>query len=180
MRRRKLFFALMMIIFILWIGWYMHRDLSLSEGEQAMLDIPEVVVESLNLSRLIRNKQWTVSVDRAEHKDNLITGDSLDIFIEEHPTGRTLTAWARSGDFHRKSWDINLSSVHGVLTLKERTIDWRALQAHYLESDDLWEMGPDVRLMDGEAFIQAKSAQFRIGGALYFKGGVTVRWVEKE
>ena len=180
MMRHKLFFALVGLAFFVWIGWYLYRDLSLANKEQALIEIPEVVVESLNLNRKIGNKQWVVSIDRAEHKDNLVTGDSLDIFVAEHPVGRTLTAWARSGDFHRKSLDMHLSDVHGVLRLPKRIIDWRASQARYLESEDLWHMGPDVYLMDGETSIRAKSAQFQIGGALYFKGGVAVRWVENE
>ncbi len=180
MLRRKPILILMCLVFAVWIGWYLYRDLSLSDKEQALMEIPEVVVESLNLNRQIGNKKWIVSIDRAEHKDNLVTGDALDIFVAEQPAGRTLSAWARSGDFHRKSLDMHLSEVHGVLILPKRTIDWRASQARYLESEDLWHMGPDVYLMDGETFIQAKSAQFQMGGALYFMGGVAVRWVEKE
>lgn len=178
MWRRRLFF-LSLFAFIVGIGLYMKRDLALSDGD-GLSDIPEIVVESLTLSRPVKNRLWTVSVDRAEHRDDLIKGDSMDIFIEEKPTERKLSAWALSGDFHRKSWDINLSVVSGVLRMKDRAIDWRASRAFYRESTDIWEMGPDVYASDGEAFIEAKNAWLRAGGLLDFKGEVTVRWVEKK
>ena len=72
-----------MILVIAVGAFYLWRDLHLSAINK--MPIPDLVVENIEIERMISGKKWKLISPRVEHKDGIVYGSSMDVTITDPP-----------------------------------------------------------------------------------------------
>ena len=159
--------------------FYFWRDLNLSRTVD-LEKLPDVIVEDLTFDRTIDGKDWNIKATRAEHRQGLITASDLDIHVKEPASGRSSHVMARSGDFTQESGNLSLTSVDGIASLGDRSVDWRAPVASYDSSLDLWTFERGIVARDRSAVVSGEYATITSGNIFKIEKGAEARWNVKE
>ena len=96
-------------------AFYLWRDLHL--GAMKNVPLPDIIVEDIEIERVVNGKTWIIISPRAEHKEGVIYGTSVDITIKD-PNGRNTHIYADGSTFTRENNDITLTNGDGTMTEK--------------------------------------------------------------
>lgn len=171
--------AALAAVLILVFAYYFRRDLNVTRAVD-WKNLPDVIVESLAFERTIEGKSWDIKATRAEHIQGVIRANDLDIEVKELSSGRASHITAQSGEFTRESANLSLVSVDGLLSLKDRSVDWRAPSAAYDSSMDLWTFGRGIKAQDGTLIVSGDFATISSAGIFQIEKGAEARWNAKE
>lgn len=151
-------------------AFYLWRDLNLSS--QKNIPIPDIVVENIELDRVIDGKNWHIKSPRVEHKDGIVYGDSMDVVITG-PADRVTHITARKGDFSRSTSDLNLQEANGVMNEKGKTYKMQSGVVNYVASPDVWNFGDGVTLSIDKMVITGKKGSYvpKTGDCRVLEGG---------
>ncbi|MCR5336467.1 MAG: LPS export ABC transporter periplasmic protein LptC [Synergistes sp.] len=142
-------------------GYYLWRDLHLSAIEN--IKVPDIVVENIELERVIEGKKWKLISPRVEHKNNMLYGDSMDVTISD-PAGKFTQMYADKGVFSRHSNDVLLTNAEGTMKedAKDRVYDLKSGRAKYDSSAEKWyfKNGVTFALTENNTVIRGKSGYY--------------------
>ena len=82
---------------------------------------------------------------RAEHKEGVIYGTSVDITIKD-PNGRNTHIYADGSTFTRENNDITLTNGDGTMTEKGKTYDMQSGFVEYEADTERWNFSKGVTL----------------------------------
>lgn len=141
------------------------------------IPIPDVVVENIEIKRVLDGSEWVLLSPRAEHKQGMIYGQSVDITVTAE-NGEVSKMFAANGVFSRESSDITLESMSADVKHEKKNISMRAGMAFYNSSEDIWYFSEDVSISDGSATASGPEGSYSAGeGLSLITGGGTVTWV---
>jgi len=172
-RRLIIFFSL---AFFMVVAIYFWRDLGLGLDE---IDIPDIIVENIEIDRVIDGDTWRLKARRAEHRQGVIYGSSVDVTVNSE-NGDVKRLTSESGIFTREDGDVTLNIVSGDIVLSEDgNISLSAGRAHYEAVSETWFFSEGVTLFDGTFEASGPEGLFRVkDGVSEITGGATVIWKE--
>lgn len=157
------------------ITFYFLRDLRLSGID---LDIPDIVVENIEINREINGDEWLLVSPRAEHRQGMIYGQSLDVTITD-PAGNISKLFAVSGEFSRESENVTLIDISADIKRDNKDIHMRSGRAYYNSKKETWYFSNDVMLNDGSVKVSGPEGFYDVKeGLSQITGGGTVTWQE--
>lgn len=155
------------------LGGYLWRDFHLTGREEKL---PDVVVENLEVERVIDRRKWNIVSPKIEHRDGKIYGDSMDVTVLAE-SGDISTFYAESGVFMRKSGDIKLSRVTGSAVKGSDKISIAAGRADYDAGDKIWRLADGVFMSNDKFEIRGPSGLYDdTKGTASVTGGGTAKW----
>lgn len=173
-RRRRITFFLSLALFAV-VTFYFLRDLRLSGID---LDIPDIVVENIEINREINGNKWLLVSPRVEHRQGMIYGQSLDVTITD-PAGLISKIFAANGEFSRESENVTLLDVSADIKRDDRDIQMKSGRAYYDSEKETWYFSNDVMLSDGSVEVSGPEGFYDVReGLSQITGGGTVTWQE--
>lgn len=152
----------------------MWRDLHLSALRN--MNLPDIVVENIEIERTVNGKNWKIISPRAEHREGVIYGTSVDITILD-PNGKSTSIYADNSTFTRKNNDIMLQNGSGVMeekgkrySMKSGLVEYKAETEQWIFSDGL-VLSSDKMVVEGTKGIYEASS-----GDCYITNGGTITW----
>lgn len=137
--------------------YYVWRDLHLDVIKNAPL--PDVVVENLDLERVINGDKWQLKSPRVEHKDGIVYGDSMDVVITS-PKGRVSRIKAEKGVFTRANNDLTLENADGVMSEKGKTYNLKSGKVFYSDAKKNWHFSDGIDLTMGNLNISGQDGYY--------------------
>lgn len=155
-------------------SFYLWRDLHL--GAAKNIPLPDIIVEDIEIERVVNGKRWKILSPRAEHKDGIIYGASVDITIKD-PNGRDIHVYADKGTFTRESSDITLTNGDCTMTENGKEYKLRSGFVEYDAKNERWNFSEGVRLSSENIVISGEKGRYDTAdGDCYITNGGTVTW----
>ena len=166
------------VILVIAVGaFYLWRDLNLSAMNK--IPIPDLVVENIEIERMINGKKWKLISPRVEHKDGIVYGDSMDVTITD-PAGRVTHIYADKGTFTRENNDVSLTSADGVMKENAKESNLKAGNVKYEAAAEKWNFDDGVALSDGRMLIEGKKGYYDTkSGECRLTDGGTITWSDR-
>ena len=166
------------VILVIAVGaFYLWRDLNLSAMNK--MPIPDLVVENIEIERMINGKKWKLISPRVEHKDGIVYGDSMDVTITD-PAGRVTHIYADKGTFTRENNDVSLTSADGVMRENAKEYNLKSGNVKYEAAAEKWNFDDGVALSDGRMLIEGKKGYYDTkSGECRLTDGGTITWSER-
>ncbi|MCF0247268.1 MAG: LPS export ABC transporter periplasmic protein LptC [Synergistes sp.] len=164
-------------IIVIAVGaYYVWRDLNLDVF--ADTDLPDLVVENIDVERKVGSDDWTLSSPRVEHKDGVIYGTSLDVSIKT-PTGRVTNIFAEEGTFTRENNDITLTNADGAMVENNKVYNMKTSNAVYKAASETWFFDEGIILSDDKMVVEGSKGYYNTkNGECRITEGGTVTWSE--
>ena len=174
---RKKFTVLTVILVIAVGAFYLWRDLHLSAINK--IPIPDLVVENIEIERMISGKKWKLISPRVEHKDGIVYGSSMDVTITD-PAGKVTHIYADNGTFTRENNDLSLTSADGVMKEAAKEYNLKSGNVKYEAWAERWHFDDGVRLTDGRMVINGKKGYYDTkSGECRLTDGGTITWSDR-
>lgn len=174
--RRRLGFYASLVVFAV-IAFYFRRDLRLGLNLSDIV-VPDIVVENIEIKRVIDGNEWILLSPRAEHKQGMLYGRSIDITVTEE-NGDVSRLFAENGLFSRESNNVTLEDMDADVIRDGKNIKMKAGRAHYDSAEDKWYFSNDVAIADGSAEARGPEGSYSVKeGLSLITGGGTVTWVD--
>lgn len=174
---KKKFIVLAAVVAIAVGVFYFWRDLHLSAVKRVPL--PDVVVEDIEVERLVDGKMWKLISPRVEHKNGLIHGVSLDVTITED-NGKVTYIYADKGTFSRKNNNLDLTHADGTMKQNDKEYNLKSGRAKYTAAKDLWNFSKGVTLTDGHFVVSGKTGYYDAKkGECGLTNGGTISWNDR-
>lgn len=174
--RRKLIIYVSLVAFAV-IVFYFWRDLRLGLN-LSDIQIPDIVVENIEIKRVLDGDEWLLLSPRAEHKQGMLYGRSVDITVSAE-NGDVSRLFAVNGVFSRESSDITLEGMSADVTHDNKNISMRAGRAFYNSSEEIWYFSDDVAISDGSAETSGPEGSYSVkDGISSITGGGLVTWID--
>lgn len=155
-------------------AFYLWRDLHL--GAMKNVPLPDIIVEDIEIERVVNGKTWIIISPRAEHQDGVIYGTSVDITIKD-PNGRDTHIYADKSTFTRENNDITLTNGDGTMTEKGKTYDMQSGFVEYDAETERWNFSNGVTLSSENMIISGDAGVYdTVSGDCYITNGGTVTW----
>ncbi len=155
-------------------AFYMWRDLHL--GAVKSMPLPDIVVEDIEIERVVNGKTWIIISPRAEHKDGVIYGRSVDITIKD-PNGRDTHIYADRSTFTRENSDITLTNGDGMMTENGKNYTMQSGFVKYDAQAERWNFSQGVVLRSENMTISGDIGTYdTAGGECSIRNGGTVTW----
>lgn len=153
----------------------MWRDLNLSALRRVPL--PEIIVENIQIERVVNGKTWIIVSPRAEHKDGVIYAKSVDITIKD-PDGRFSHIVGDESTFARDTNDITLTNADGTLTADGKVYTLKSGFIEYDAQTETWNFSKGVELTSENMTISGDAGRYNTvtGDCAVWDGGV-VTWI---
>ena len=166
------------VILVIAVGaFYLWRDLNLSAMNK--IPIPDLVVENIEIERMINGKKWKLISPRVEHKDGIVYGDSMDVTITD-PAGRVTHIYADKGTFTRENNDVSLTSADGVMKENAKEYNLKSGNVKYEAAAEKWNFDDGVALSDGRKLIEGKKGYYDTkSGECRLTDGGTITWSDR-
>ena len=166
------------VILVIAVGaFYLWRDLNLSAMNK--IPIPDLVVENIEIERMINGKKWKLISPRVEHKDGIVYGDSMDVTITD-PAGRVTHIYADKGTFTRENNDVSLTSADGVMKENAKEYNLKSGNVKYEAAAEKWNFDDGVALSDGRMLIEGKKGYYDTkSGECRLTDGGTIPWSDR-
>ena len=166
------------VILVIAVGaFYLWRDLNLSAMNK--IPIPDLVVENIEIERMINGKKWKLISPRVEHKDGIVYGDSMDVTITD-PAGRVTHIYADKGTFTRENNDVSLTSADGVMIENAKEYNLKSGNVKYEAAAEKWNFDDGVALSDGRMLIEGKKGYYDTkSGECRLTDGGTITWSDR-
>lgn len=166
------------VILVIAVGaFYLWRDLNLSAMNK--MPIPDLVVENIEIERMINGKKWKLISPRVEHKDGIVYGDSMDVTITD-PAGRVTHIYADKGTFTRENNDVSLTSADGVMKENAKEYNLKSGNVKYEAAAEKWNFDDGVALSDGRMLIEGKKGYYDTkSGECRLTDGGTITWSDR-
>ena len=166
------------VILVIAVGaFYLWRDLNLSAMNK--MPIPDLVVENIEIERMINGKKWKLISPRVEHKDGIVYGDSMDVTITD-PAGRVTHIYADKGTFTRENNDVSLTSADGVMKENAKEYNLKSGNVKYEAAAEKWNFDDGVALCDGRMLIEGKKGYYDTkSGECRLTDGGTITWSDR-
>ena len=166
------------VILVIAVGaFYLWRDLNLSAMNK--IPIPDLVVENIEIERMINGKKWKLISPRVEHKDGIVYGDSMDVTITD-PAGRVTHIYADKGTFTRENNDVSLTSADGVMKENAKEYNLKSGNVKYEAAAEKWNFDDGVALSDGRMLIEGKKGYYDTqSGECRLTDGGTITWSDR-
>ncbi|MEG1602652.1 MAG: LPS export ABC transporter periplasmic protein LptC [Cloacibacillus sp.] len=154
--------------------FYMWRDLNLDSIKK--VPIPDVVVENLDLNRVIKGDTWKFRSPRVEHKEGMVYGDSMDVTITS-PNGRVSHITAEKGVFSRANNDLTLKNAVGRMQEKDKVYDLKSGNVFYEAAKENWHFSDGIELIIGKIKVSGKNGTYdtKSGDCKITNGGL-ITW----
>ena len=174
---RKKAFTIAALIFIAVIVAFLWKDLNLA-NRAGEIPLPDIIVENIEIDRVISGNKWKLISPRVEHKDGLFYGESLDVTIAESD-GKTTRISAEQGIFTRANNDIEMTSADAVVTTKENVYSLKAGRVEFDASKELWSFFNGVMLSKLKITVEGPGGSYDSkSGECTVTGGGVVTWKE--
>jgi hypothetical protein len=157
------------------MGYYMRIDLDLPKNTPVQ-NMPDILVENLNFSRVISGRKWQVNARGAEREADTIRADNMEIKVSSPEDERNSVLRASSGEFSEASSKVWLREVSGFLLHKGRSIDITAPAVAYDSSSDMWFFSEGIQLSDDSTLITGGTAKINQEGVYIIGRGATACW----
>ena len=166
------------VILVIAVGaFYLWRDLNLSAMNK--IPIPDLVVENIEIERMINGKKWKLISPRVEHKDGIVYGDSMDVTITD-PAGRVTHIYADKGTFTRENNDVSLTSADGDMKENAKEYNLKSGNVKYEAAAEKWNFDDGVALSDGRMLIEGKKGYYDTkSGECRLTDGGTITWSDR-
>lgn len=163
-----------MILVVAVGAFYLWRDLHL--GVMKNVPLPDIIVEDIEIEREVNGKTWIIISPRAEHKEGVIYGSSVDITIKD-PNGRDTHIYADKSTFTRENNDITLTNGDGTMTEKGKTYEMQSGFVEYDAKGEIWNFSQGVVLNSENMTISGDAGRYEtLSGDCYITNGGTVTW----
>jgi len=154
---------------------YFWRDLHLGDNS-GKIKVPDVVVENIEVERVIGGKHWKLVAPRLEHKDGVISAVSLDILIAEK-NGKKSKVSASKSSFARDNNDITMDGVNAVMADKKKEYTFSAGAVKYDAAKEIWHFSKAIVFKDGPLKIEGTEGSYETKkGICSITNGGTVTW----
>ncbi len=174
--RKKIITLAVISVFAVMMG-YFWRDLHLGE-RTGNVKIPDVVVENIEVERLIGGKKWKFISPRIEHKDGIVYAKSIDIFIMEK-NGKKTRLTAVNGKFSRENNNITMTDAKAVMADKKKDYSFSAGEVKYEASKETWHFSNGVVFIDENLKIEGQSGRYNTkNGDCRILNGGKVTWTK--
>lgn len=175
--RRRLLICASLVVFAV-IAFYFWRDLRLSLNLDDIV-VPDIVVQNIEIKRVLDGNEWVLTAPRAEHKQGMLYGQSLDITVKSQ-TGDVSRLFAERGLFSRENNNVTLENMDADVLQDGKKVVMKAGGANYNSSEDKWYFSDDVTIFDGSVEARGPEGSYSIKeGLSVLTGGGTVTWVEE-
>lgn len=172
---RKRLIVLSALLAIAVMSFYLWRDLRLTL-DPSKIALPDIVVEDIELDRMIDGNRWHIISPRAEHKGGMLYGDSLDVTITS-ASGDISKIFAVHGTFSREKNDLTLRTVNGETAQDGKLYTLKSGVAHYDAQAKIWYFSDDVTLFDGKVEVNGPEGYYDTNtGISSVTGGSQMRW----
>ncbi|OUO92605.1 hypothetical protein [Cloacibacillus sp. An23] len=163
------------VILVIAVGaFYLWRDLHL--GAVKNIPLPDIIVEDIEIERVVNGKTWIIISPRAEHKEGVIYGSSVDITIKD-PNGRDTHIYADASTFTRENSDITLTNGDGTMTENGKTYKMKSGFVEYDAQTERWDFSKGVVLSSENMVISGDAGQYdTVSGDCRIRNGGTVTW----
>ena len=169
--------AVLAVLFFTAVGvYYVWRDLHLDALNK--IPLPDVVVENLDLERVINGDKWLFKSPRVEHKDGMLYGDSMDVVITS-PKGRLTHITAEKGIFTRADNDLTLKNANGEMSENNKKYYLKSGSVFYSDAQKNWHFSDGIELTMGNMKVSGKDGYYdtKSGDCRVTNGG-TIVWNE--
>lgn len=174
--RRRLRFYASLVVFAI-IAFYFRRDLRLGLNLSDIV-VPDIVVENIEIKRVVEGNEWILLSPRAEHKQGMLYGRSIDITVTA-ASGDVSRLFAENGLFSRESNNVTLEDMDANMVRDGKNVKMKAGTAHYESAEDKWYFSNDVEIADGSAEARGPEGSYSVKeGLSLITGGGTVTWVD--
>ncbi|MDO5114802.1 MAG: LPS export ABC transporter periplasmic protein LptC [Synergistaceae bacterium] len=154
-------------------AFYLWRDLHLSAEK---ISIPDIVVENIEMERMINGKKWKIISPRAEHRDGVVYGESLDITITD-PGGRETHIYADKGTFTRENNDITMTNGDGRMLENGKEYNLKSGAIKYEAATERWHFAEGVVLSSDKMTVSGQNGMYdTLSGDCFISNGGTVEW----
>jgi hypothetical protein len=154
-------------------AFLLSRDLSLPEIHPPT-NLPDVVVESLDLDRTVEGARWRIAAARVERSDGVTRAASMDVAADDGR--RNLEFKAASGEIREDPFILRLAGVEGTQMQGAARVRFSAPTAEFRQETKIWLFPEGVRLTDGHVAIRGGSARAERSGAFTIRKEVSARW----
>lgn len=173
-RGRLAFYAALVAFAV--ISFYFWRDLRLGLDDIA---IPDIVVENIEIKRVLDGNEWILLSPRAEHKLGMLYGQSVDVTVTA-ASGDVSRLFAEKGLFSRESDNITLENMDADVERDGKNVTMKAGVAYYDSAEDKWYFSDDVTIFDGSVEASGPEGSYSVGeGLSLITGGGTITWVDQ-
>lgn len=156
-------------------AFYMWRDLHLSALRN--MNLPDIVVENIEIERIVNGKNWKIVSPRAEHRDGVIYGSSVDITISDPNNGRNTHIYADKSTFTRKNNDVMLQNGDGTMEENGKKYSMKSGLVEYKAKTEEWIFSNGLVLSSDKMVVEgAKGTYAAISGDCYITNGGTITW----
>lgn len=165
------------VILVIAVGaFYLWRDLHLGAALKNV-SMPDIIVENIEIERVVNGKTWKIVSPRAEHKDGVIYGTAVDVTIND-PNGRSTHIYADGSTFTRESSDITLTNGSGTMTENGKSYDMRSGFVKYEAETERWNFSKGVTLSSKNMVISGDAGIYdTLSGDCRIMNGGTVTWI---
>lgn len=173
-RRRIIIY--LSLFFLAVVCFFFWRDLQL--GLTIDLNIPDVVVENIEIRRVVDGNEWYLRSVKAEHRQGVIYGQSIDITVTS-ANGGVSRILAENGVFSRENSDITVEALNADIQQDDRRILMKAGSAVYDSTSERWHFSGDVTISDGSIEVSGPEGFYDIKqGLSTITNGGTIKWLE--
>ena len=174
---RKKAYTITALIITAVIVAFFWRDLNLA-NRVGGIQLPDIIVENIEIERDINGKRWELSSPRVEHRDGIFYGDSLDIKITES-NGKYTRISADKGVFTKADNDIEMTGANALMKNKDGEFSLKAGRVEFKAETEQWFFSDGVILTDGKIKVEGKEGIYdtQSGKCIISDGGV-ITWKE--
>ena len=156
---------------------YFWKDLHLEYGNK--IPVPDMVVENIDVKRVIEGQNWRLKSPLVEHKDKVIYAKSLDIETVDK-SSYDIKIKAVSGTFLREINDFTLIDAFGVMKKTNGTIyNLTSGKVFYEAKTEIWNFSNNVIISDDKTEISGPIGVYNtISGDMSLPNGGIVKWID--
>ena len=157
---------------VLLLCFYVYKDLNLKQSET--IKIPDVVVNNIEVNRVVNGDNWLLKAPRVEHKDKKLYAKSLDIKVDTKDS-KEIFILAEEGIFSRTDNNLELTSADAKMTENSKDYYLTAGNANYDSSSKIWSFSNSVRITDTKTVANAESGTFdSVSGYCVLSGNANI------
>lgn len=172
---RKTYFTGIAVILAVVLLAYFLKDLNLDLADK--IAVPDIVVENIDVNRVIKGQQWRLKSPYVEHKDEVIYAKSLDISTVDK-TSSDIRITAVRGTLLREKNDFTLFDAIGVMTKQNGKIyNLTSGKVIYEAETEIWNFSHSVIISDNKTEVTGSDGVYNmISGVITLPNGGTVQW----
>ena len=159
---------------------YAMRDMNLDIDllRESLMNMPGMVMESINFSREVSGDMWRVKIPYLEREGDTLNVKSLDVKRELSGDKGQWTFFGNDGIYSHDKKIATLNGLSGTLQSENRNFILESPKLNWTEENNTFTFPEGLVIYDEEFLLRTPTASMDNSGVILLQQGGVIQWLK--